>query len=51
MVGNASIAANHISNAYSLIEAGGDMNLTGSSLTNTGTELYRQSDTITTSQQ
>ncbi|MDR1163307.1 MAG: filamentous hemagglutinin N-terminal domain-containing protein, partial [Candidatus Accumulibacter sp.] len=45
--GNVVIAADTLSNAYSTIQSGGDMSLTGTTLTNTGAELYRTTTTST----
>ncbi len=45
--GNATIHSGNIINEYSTIQSGGDFSLTGTNLTNTGAELYLQSDTIT----
>ncbi|MBL0166277.1 MAG: filamentous hemagglutinin N-terminal domain-containing protein [Propionivibrio sp.] len=44
--GHASLNATNLVNEYSSIEAGGNFNLTGSTLTNQGAELYLQTDLI-----
>jgi len=45
--GNATLAVGDLINRYSRIEAGGDLALTGNTLTNEGAELYRRTDVIT----
>ncbi|MDR3300824.1 MAG: filamentous hemagglutinin N-terminal domain-containing protein, partial [Candidatus Accumulibacter sp.] len=48
--GGAAIAATTLENHYSTIQSGGDMALTGATLTNVGAELYLLTDTSTTTQ-
>ncbi|MFT3960420.1 hemagglutinin repeat-containing protein [Propionivibrio sp.] len=48
--GAMAIAATALENRYSLIQSGGDMVLTGATLTNVGAELYRVTDTTATTQ-
>lgn len=45
--GNANLAIGNLTNRYSSIEAGSDLALTGSTLTNTGAELFKVTSTIT----
>ena len=44
--GHASLNATNLVNEYSSIEAGGNFNLSGSTLTNQGAELYLQTDLV-----
>ena len=44
--GHTSLNATNLVNEYSSIEAGGNFNLTGSTLTNQGAELYLQTDLV-----
>jgi filamentous hemagglutinin len=49
--GDAAIRATALENRYSLIESGGDMVLSGATLSNVGAELYLYTDTSTTAHQ
>lgn len=47
--GNGQFSVNNIFNQYSDIQAGGDLDLVGDTLTNQGAELYYVTNTVTTS--